>query len=164
MYGDPCHECGFGWTIDVDQARALVAGLPVGFAVDLSGATGEERHPQLAWSVSSYVCHVADNLMIWAERLAGVRAGAGPAIGGYDESLLAEARNYRSIPLSAARWSLARSVDIWLEAVDASRPEGTLLRHPQRGDLTLGDVVVANAHDGTHHRWDVLRTLAVSGQ
>lgn len=41
----------------------------------LEGRTGSERHPDLAWSVGAYVCHINDNLRIWAERLVAFALG-----------------------------------------------------------------------------------------
>ena len=159
VYGQPCGGCGFDWTTVSGEARDTVARLPQSYAALLATATGAERHPDLAWSVGEYVCHVADNLRIWAERLMGI-AGGGPAlVGGYDETALAEARNYPSIPLAAAMWSLDRSIADWLDAVDRADSSGVALIHPDRGRQTLAEVVVSNAHDGLHHRWDIERSL-----
>ena len=159
VYGDPCRECGFRWTTTLDQARKAVGEIPAVYGGLLDGASGDERHPGLEWSVREYVCHVADNLRIWAERLMGVVGGATAAVGGYDEHRLSEARGYRGIALPAARWSLGRSVDDWLDAVARSDEEGVVLVHPERGALTLADVAVSNAHDAEHHRWDLVRSL-----
>jgi DinB superfamily len=138
---------------------SIVADLPGSYAAVLARASGAERHRDLSWSVGAYVCHVADNLRIWAERLAGASSGSGGVVGPYDENLLAAARAYDTIPLVAAQWSLTRAVGDWLAAVADSPTRGVVLRHPERGDLTLSDVVRANAHDAAHHRWDIQRTL-----
>ncbi len=158
-YGDPCRECGFAWTTTLREAREAVAGVPAAYARLLDGASGHERHPDLEWSVGEYVCHVADNLRIWAERLMGVTGGGPAEVGGYDERALAEARGYRTIVLRAARWSLDRSVADWQHAVARSDDRGLVLIHPDRGALTLADVAVSNAHDAEHHRWDLERSL-----
>ena len=150
-YGEPCGQCGFSWTIDTDEAVAMVVGLAARYGSLLEGATGDEQHPRLAWSVSAYVCHVADNLRIWAERLAGIAAGADGHVGAYDESLLGRARHYESIPLVAALWSLTTAVEDWSDVVGRSRRVGPVLVHPERGEQTLADVVVSNAHDAFHH-------------
>jgi hypothetical protein len=160
VYGDPCRGCGFAWGTIVPEAVTLVADLPGSYADLLVGAEGHERHPDLVWSVAAYTCHVGDNLRIWAERLAGIAAGGPPEVGRYDEHALGEARDYGSIPLPAALWSLGRSVDDWLRAVGRSRPTGVVLIHPDRGGQRLSDVVLANAHDAHHHRWDIERSLA----
>ena len=158
-FGEPCGGCGFSWTIAFDDATALQRGIPETYMTALAGATGTERLPGLTWSVGSYVCHVADNLRIWAERLAGVAAGATPDVAAYDENDLAAVRGYEHIALSAALWSLRRAVVDWLAAVEEARPAGVVLHHPQRGELRLIDVVRTNTHDAVHHAWDVRRTL-----
>ncbi len=141
----------------------MVAGLPSTYGVVLADVSGDERHPELAWSVAEYVCHVADNLRIWAERLIGITAGGPRLVGGYDEAALAVARNYSSIPLPAALWSLGCSVDEWLLAVERSDATVALLVHPERGAQTLAEVMASNAHDALHHRWDIERSLSHRG-
>ncbi len=161
--GDHCRECTFDWAAGPDALIALVAGLPDAFREVTSGARGEETHPSLGWSVGSYVCHVADNLRIWAERLAGVTAGADRLVAPYDENALAAARRYGAIPLVAGLWSLERSSADWCAVVTRSPKQGVVLVHPERGALSLVDVAQANAHDGWHHRGDVARILAADG-
>ena len=160
VYGQPCSQCAFSWDTAPADARSMVAGLPAAYTALLAGATGRERHPDLDWTVAEYVCHVADNLHVWAERLMGIAGGGPPLVGGHDEMALAEARNYPSIPLPAALWSLGRSVPGWLDAVDRSATTGVVLVHPERGGMTRAEVMVANAHDAEHHRWDIERSLA----
>jgi DinB superfamily len=164
LYGNPCRECGFVWDITTQDAASLVVNSPEAYGELVSGANGNERHPDLGWSVAEYVCHVGDNLRIWAERLMGVAGGAVPAVGEYDENELADARNYEMIPLQAAMWSLLRSVDDWQVAVRRSRRNGPVLVHPERGEQSLSDVVVSNAHDAFHHQWDIRRTLEPAGR
>jgi hypothetical protein len=161
LYGDPCRACGFEWSISTEGAVSLVANVPPSLRGLLDGRSGRERRHDLAWSVAGYVCHIGDNLRIWAERLIGVTEGASPDVGGYDENELADARNYESIPLPAALWSLTRSTDDWLSAVERSRGPDVCLVHPERGALTLSDVVLSNAHDAHHHRWDIERIVGV---
>jgi DinB superfamily len=159
-YGQPCRACAFDWSLTLDDATALMSQLGVDYGDLLAGATGAEHHSDLAWPVAAYVSHVADNLRIWTERLMGVALGASPMVGGYDENELAQARKYAMIPLEAALWSLRRAVAEWLEAVDLSSCHGTLMIHPDRGELDLLDVVTSNVHDAHHHLWDVRRSLA----
>jgi hypothetical protein len=148
----------------VPEAIALVAILPVAFGGLLEGSVGTEQRPDLNWSVTGYVLHVSDNLRIWAERLMGVLGGAPLLVGNYDDNKLAEARSYREIPLQAAMWSLARSVDDWLKAVEAAPASGVVMVHPVRGELVLSDVILSNAHDTLHHQWDIERTLGHQGR
>jgi hypothetical protein len=160
IYGEPCRGCGFSWSVTVGDAIVFVADVPGTYARTLVGATGTERHPELSWSVSGYVSHVADNLRIWAERLAGIAAGASPEVGSYDEDELARARGYDQIPLQAAMWSLTRSVAGWQYAVRQTQRTGVVLVHPEQGTQFLSDVVLINAHDAFHHHWDIERSLA----
>lgn len=159
LYGDPCRECGFDWTIPVADAVEVIRRLPAVYAGALQEASGAERHRDLAWSVGSYVCHVGDNLRIWAERLAGAAAAGSFTVATYDQDALAAARRYDQIPLGASLWSLDRAVDDWLVAVDRAGRANTLLDHPERGLLGVVDVARSNAHDGFHHGWDIRRSL-----
>jgi hypothetical protein len=159
VYGDPCRECGYTWTISLADGVSLVASLPFDYGELVAGWSGREQHPSLTWSVNGYVLHVADNLRIWAERLMGVVDGVPLAVGHYDENKLADARNYKAIPIQTAMWSLTRSVEDWLSSVEAAPTAGVILVHPVRGELTLSDVVLSNAHDALHHHWDIERTL-----
>jgi hypothetical protein len=159
LYGDPCRECGFHWSMTEDATQLQVAGLPAELARLLLGATGAERHQDLAWSVGAYVCHIGDNLRIWSERVGGAIEGGDPTIGPYDQDLLAKARNYAGIPLVTAQRSLARAVAEYLATVAQAPEAGVLLEHPERGELSRSDVLHANAHDAIHHLWDIRRTL-----
>ena len=153
-YGQPCRSCSYSWAITVADAEALVAGFPAALVADLHGARGDERIAGLDWSVTAYVAHVGDNLRIWAERIAGITAGAPTVVAGYDENELATARAYDGLRLEGVTWSLRHAVREWLDAVRAAAP-GLEMVHPHRGVLTLADVVRSNAHDAAHHRHDI---------
>jgi uncharacterized damage-inducible protein DinB len=144
-YGSPCRECGFSWSLTVEDAINLVADLPTEYRHTLDRSTGSERHPDLAWSAGAYVCHVADNLHIWTERLQGVVWGTTREVRPYDENRLAEVRGYDAIDLEAALRSLTRACDNWCVAVlealgrEEARESVTLI-HPERGEQTLAEV------------------------
>jgi len=158
-YGDPCRGCGFAWTATREQSVAAVEATAAGVRTMLVGADGSERHPDLTWSVVAYVCHVGDNLRIWAERLAGLASGDSRPVGRYDQDLLAQARRYDDVALGGALWSLDRAVEDWADAVVLAGHVGVTLVHPDRGEQTLLDVVRSNAHDACHHGWDIRRTI-----
>jgi hypothetical protein len=136
----------------------MVAGLPERLGVLLSGASGEERHPALGWSVTGYVAHVGDNLRIWAERLAQVTRGGSAVVAGYDENALARARVYDALGLAGTLWTLERSTRDWLAAVDLAAPDLTM-DHAERGVIGLEDLIKTSAHDALHHEWDIERSL-----
>ncbi len=153
-YGQPCRECGWSWATPVPEAKAVVVGLPERYGALLSGADGSARHADLAWSAKAYVSHVSDNLSIWAQRLAAA-AGAPTPVSRYQARQLAEARRYEDLPIEGALWSLDRAVAAWLEAVEQAERRGVVLDHPDRGPLSVVDVVGTNAHDAYHHAWDI---------
>jgi hypothetical protein len=164
-YGDPCRECGYAWTITEAGAIDLVRAVPDRYAELLDGCAGTVHGAGLAWSARAYVCHVADNLRIWAERLAGASTAPGvpSVVAAYDENRLAEARVYEAVPMAGALWSLRRAVGDWLDAVTLATAQRTVLVHPARGEMTVGDVVRSNAHDAHHHARDVERILDDAG-
>jgi len=159
-YGDPCRECGHAWPAGVDAGVGLVRAVPGELRALLAGRDGTERAADLTWDARSYVCHVADNLRVWAERLWAAPHLRELVVTPYDADLLAAARPYAAVPLVAALWSLDAAVRDWTVAVDAARGTTLTLRHPERGPLALADVVATNAHDAVHHVHDVRRCLA----
>ena len=70
LYGDPCGECDFRFSRGFAESLEYVLEVPLLYSGLLTGASGHEQHPDLSWSTGSYVCYVAENLRIWAERLA----------------------------------------------------------------------------------------------
>jgi hypothetical protein len=146
----------------------LVGGIPFAYGELLQGCDGSEKHPDLGWSVTGYVCHVGDNLRIWAERLAGINAGAPIEVGGYDQDLLADARRYGAVSLEGAIWSLHAAARDWSQVVGQvlGSPDRTtdcvVIVHPDRGPQTLTEVVLSNAHDAIHHSWDIRRSIEAS--
>ena len=160
-YGEPCRDCGYKWSIEATDAEMLVADVPARLSIILEGATGDERHPTLAWSVTFYVAHIGDNLRIWAERLAGVALGGSSVIASYDDNKLAAARNYAALGLPGVLWSLERATQDWLYAVRLA-PPGLEMTHPERGRLSREDIIRSNAHDAVHHVWDIERSMVSS--
>lgn len=159
LYGQPCRGCGWSWLTTPHDAVAYVAGFPGLVEAALSGATGRERDPGLAWSAGEYVSHVADNLRTWSERLAGVLGGGDPRVSGYDPDLLAAARRYDTLDLPAALWSLHRSAEAWVDVLTRALDTGVVLDHATRGPQQAADVARNNAHDAHHHLDDVARCL-----
>ena len=158
-YGDPCRDCGFRWSVSQAEAVATVMATPAEFGRLLRGTDGTQRHPDLAWTAIVYVSHVADNLRIWAERLAALTLGAVGPVTPYNQDLLAQARRYDELTLVGALWSLDRAVRDWYDAVALADVAGISLVHPERGELAVVDVVRSNSHDAYHHGWDIKRTV-----
>ena len=51
------------------------------------------------------------------------------------------------------------AVSHWLAAVEEAEPARVVMLHSERGAMELSDVVASNAHDASHHRWDLQRIL-----
>lgn len=162
LYGDPCHECEFDWSLSPIDAIAFIEELPDRLAEATAGATGEERGPAGGWSVKEYVSHVGDNLRAWAERVQGARLAGDQAIAGYDPDSLANARNYATIPLPAALWSAGISAREWAPVLQQALVERVELHHATRGVQRAEDIARNNCHDAYHHLWDIRRLRALS--
>lgn len=160
LYGKPCRACGYEWPTSWEAALPVIAGVHERYGALLSGATGNERHPELEWTVGAYVCHVVDNLRIWAERLAGAGLGGTTEVASYDGEALASARGYAFVSLAGALWSLRNAAQEWQDAVRLASACQVVLVHDARGEQRWSDVVRNNAHDAFHHEWDIRRSLA----
>ena len=159
-YGQPCRECAFSWDSSVEDAEVLIASLPTTFAALLKGHDGSERFENAPWSATSYIYHVADNLKIWAERLADIGLDGTGNVVAYDQDALAKSRGYDSLPLRAALWTLDRATADWRAARSlAASKFGAVLHHPEMGDQSLDEVVLQVAHDAAHHVFDVRRAI-----
>jgi hypothetical protein len=121
-------------------------------------------HPSLTWSAKAYVCHIADNLRIWAERLEAGLRGDGGQLASYDDNLLAVARGYEQVSWRVAWVALEWSVSTWVETAEHALEGGLTLHHPDRGPLTAADVIATNCHDASHHLWDVSRIVEHAGR
>jgi hypothetical protein len=157
-YGDPCRECGFSWSLSVHDAISVVSSTPDRAGDALAGHDPASRHDDLTWSALAYVCHITDNLRIWAERLAGAALGSTSIVSPYDGELLARARAYEGVPVEGALWSLGRAVDDWKAAVLLAGERKVAIQHPERGPQTVEDIALTNAHDAYHHVWDIQRS------
>ncbi|GAA3954297.1 hypothetical protein GCM10023085_40990 [Actinomadura viridis] len=158
-YGDPCRECGYDWSITHEAAIDLVGTIPQLYTELLGGHSPTLRHPDLEWTAGAYICHVTDNLRIWAERLVSAALTGDAAIHGYDDVLLSRARAYNLLPVSGALWSLRLAVEAWTQAMDLAIESEVVLAHPERGAQPARNVARTNAHDAHHHGWDIKRTV-----
>ena len=162
-FGNPCRECGYSWDISREDALELVARLPARYRELTAGATGAEGIPELGWNVTQYVSHVVDNLRMSAERIVGALESGDARIGVYNPDDLAAARRYDQVRLAGALWSFDRSVDAWLEAMRLGFDADLELQHETRGQQSVGETAISNAHDAFHHAWDLQRILAAQG-
>lgn len=157
VFGNPCRSCGFHWDIDIQTAVDVMRSMPSRYAALVGCGVGTNRIADLEWSSVEYVCHVADNLRIWSERLVGASAGGSIEVGTYDTELLAKARSYERVPLQGALWSLGRAAEDWTAVVIEAQQREIVANHPDRGEQTVLDIARNNTHDAVHHAWDIER-------
>lgn len=160
LFGEPCRECGFGWSITPQQAVAWVRGFEEHARQAAGSLTGDERLD--GWSIAEYVCHVGDNLRQWAERIQAARLAGQRDVAGYDPDALGDARGYASIPLEVGLWSAGNAAERWADVLTAAVDEGVELQHARRGLQRAEDVARNNCHDAYHHIWDIQRIAAAS--
>ncbi|HZA88194.1 MAG TPA: hypothetical protein VE466_15075 [Acidimicrobiales bacterium] len=158
-WGEPCRECGFSWALSTDEGLAVMTEVPARFRDAVGLSDGTTVGAGLGWPVTAYVCHVADNLRIFAERLVGVVRGGESRIAAYDQDELARCRGYERVAVEGALWSLERAVDDWLTAIQLARAADVVFEHPERGPYGWSDVVSSNLHDALHHEFDIRRIL-----
>jgi hypothetical protein len=118
----------------------------------------------MTWSVRAYVWHVGDNLRIWSERLVGALVSGEDEVPGYDQDLLAAAREYEHSSLAGAFWSLSGAAEDWLPVIQTAIERDVVLVHARRGAQPAARVAQNNAHDAVHHDWDVRRILESAGR
>jgi hypothetical protein len=162
FYGDPCLSCGYSWSQDVESLVTVVLELGSTYRSALEGLPGTARHPDLDWSASAYVAHVADNLRLHGERMAAAARGSSPEFVHPSQDDLALVRAYNSIPLEGSLWSLENIVRPYVAVFREAMNLRAVLPHPTRGDQSAEDVLRGNVHDAHHHAWDLRRIANVN--
>jgi len=158
--GDRCEECGWNWTTDSDEARAVIDRAPGRYRGLIAGrweAARAKPDPDV-WSPSGYVWHMVDALGIWAERFKALSEEPGAPVTGFDQDDLAEVRSYERLSPAAGLWALGRRAADLAQALESHDPE-MQIDHPDFGPWAIGDVVVWLAHEVHHHAWDIERLL-----
>ena len=143
----------------VPAANEIIDDAPRRLGALATRENGRIRHPDLEWSVSGYLCHVGDNIGIWAERVASVALGNDGPVALYNQDLLAAARHYDDVDVPAALWTVGRAVGDWQAAIALAGTSPFTMIHEELGRMTLADVILIRAHDVVHHGWDIERTL-----
>ena len=143
----------------VPAANEIIDDAPRRLGALATRENGRIRHPDLEWSVSGYLCHVGDNIGIWAERVASVALGNDGPVAPYNQDLLAAARHYDDVDVPAALWTVGRAVGDWEAAIALAGTSPFTMIHEELGRMTLADVILIRAHDVVHHGWDIERTL-----
>ncbi|RVW01369.1 DinB family protein [Rhodococcus xishaensis] len=88
-FGDPCRECGYHWKQSFESLMASHSQIHSGLSAAVTERNYRTKIADTAWSVGEYVCHIADNEHIWAERLATAAEMAEPRIAAFEQDALA---------------------------------------------------------------------------
>ena len=149
-----CEGCGFSWDTPPDDALGSIAASPERYTALLAGRDGLAEPDDGGWNATSYLWHLTDLARSWSERWVQLKAAPGSLLAGWDPDVLAEARNYRNLPSTAATWALATATETF---VDLSRriDHDTEFEHGDWGTGTVGEGLRWLAHEFVHHRLDV---------
>ncbi len=124
------------------------------------GPAGLERsYAPGKWTAREIVCHLADTEIAFAFRLRQTVSEPHHIIQPFDQD--AWAKNYRSIPASAAAATFSAIRNWNLAFMEAVGPEARSkpVTHPERGDMTFQTILETMAgHDRNHLRQ--LETIA----
>jgi hypothetical protein len=158
---EKCSECGFVWSLSVEDAIGLVEGAPDRYASLLAEGAGSPSDDPGHWSATGYLWHVVDVIRFGADRLWTLTLDSVSGIPGWDSDDMAAVRGYEKLsPLVGLR-ALRSSVREWVKAARKT-PRRASIEHPTLGALTTGDSIRRNAHEVQHHALDIERALADS--
>ena len=136
---------------------ARFAAGPAELESRLRGLTQEQLHYRPfpdAWTVHEQVVHLADAELNTSVRLRKLLAESGAAVEVMDEEKWFAGLDYRAQNLGRAvsLFRLLREISCdLLSRVEDSAWEGNWVRHPERGKLTLRELIETYArHAGTH--------------
>ena len=154
-----CAECGFLWSISIEEAIRLVGGASDRYARLLADGGGARSEDPDHWSATGYLWHVVDIIRFGTERLWTLTLEPGAGVPGWDQNVLAEARHYEKLSLVVGLRALSVALQDWVAAaMDA--PPSAEVQHPVLGTITTDESIRRNAHEVQHHELDILRTLA----
>lgn len=154
-----CAECGFDWG-ETDYERLIgqcVRAVAVFGGVLSRVDPGEPVEPGL-WSASRYVWHTVDVLRFGTERLWTISADPSFGVPSWDENVVADVRAYDELSPVVGLIALISAAHAWRDAaIEAPHDVPTL--HPEAGAICAYDIVQRNAHEVSHHLWDVQRAI-----
>ena len=157
-----CAECGFDWD-EVDYERLVgqcVRNVAV-FGGVLSGIDPTKEVEPGLWSASRYVWHTVDVLRFGTERLWTIGADPGYGVPAWDQNVLAEVRAYDELSPVVGLIALVAAVEGWrVSALEA--PHDVSTPHPEAGAICAFDIVQRNAHEVSHHLWDIQRAQPIA--
>ncbi|MGA8047853.1 MAG: hypothetical protein WCA30_16465 [Dermatophilaceae bacterium] len=149
-----CPGCGYDWSIDTGAALESIASSARQYPALLDGRDGMVPAADGGWNATAYLWHLTDLARSWSERWVQLAAAPGALLAGWDPDVLAEARNYRSLPTVPALWALSTSTATFV-ALGEHLPPQTPFLHGDWGRGTVADGTRWLGHEFVHHLLDV---------
>lgn len=149
-----CPGCGYDWSIDPAAALQSIISSASQYAALLDGRDGMVPAADGGWNATAYLWHLTDLARSWSERWVQLAAAPGTMLVGWDPDVLADARNYRSLPTAPALWALSTSTASFV-ALGEHLPAETTFLHGDWGRGTVGDGTRWLGHEFVHHLLDV---------
>jgi hypothetical protein len=151
---EQCPQCGFSWSMTLDDAIALVVDSPTAFR-DVGDRPDATKRPEPeVWSPAEYLWHMVDVIRIGTERLWIAMLDPDAGIPCWDADALAGVRRYSALSPKVGLRALHEAVESWRAAAGQISPE-TTVEHPEFGTLSAADIIRRNAHEVRHHGWDI---------
>jgi hypothetical protein len=153
-----CTECGFLWSMPVDEAIAVVEAAAKEYEHSLSVGVGPPSDEPGSWSATGYLWHVVDVLRLGTERLWTLLLEPGSKVPGWDQEALAAARRYELLPVTVGLRALEWAARDWVRAATEA-PVDAQVEHPVFGRLATAESIRRNAHEVRHHALDIRRAV-----
>ena len=163
MDANICAECGATLKPSATDAAALIAEAREIYQALF--ARVPDGGPAIAssadtWPPNAYLWHVVDVLRFGAERLWMLSLDPTAAVIVWDADEIAAARGYAGLSVAVGLHALDHATTTWLDAF-ASTPTDAVAYHPEIGAMTALVMAQRNAHEVTHHTYDIARGLGL---
>ncbi len=154
-----CAECNFDWgQADYEHLVGQCLREVAVFGGVLSRIDPARPVTPGLWSASRYVWHTVDVLRFGTERLWTISADPSFGVPSWDENVVAEVRSYDDLSPRVGLIALVDAAHSWRHAA-MEAPHDVQTPHPEAGEIRAFDIVQRNAHEVSHHLWDIQRAL-----
>jgi hypothetical protein len=138
------------------KAIDAIAQTPERLKAAIAGLSAEQLNTPYregGWTVRQVVHHLPDSHMNAYVRFKLALTENEPTIKPYDEAKWAKLADSRETPIQVSMTLLEALHNRWVTLLRAMRPEDFARRilHPERGTLTLDDVLTTYSWHGQHH-------------
>ncbi len=138
------------------EAIDAIAAMPVNLRAALSGLGAKELDTPYrpdGWTVRQLVHHLADSHMNAFIRFKLAMTENNPTIKAYNEAVWAETPDVRDLPAEVSTPIIESVHQRWVALLHAMKPTdfARTLQHPERGSMTLDDMLALYGWHSRHH-------------